>query len=93
MQKLEEINLTLYIPTANFQYFDGCRRLGRDEENLLRVSKVKWSEKCDITHAYDNYEKANQLLLSIKKYEFDPNAKYGIAKIIVHKTTKVTFDY
>lgn len=30
MQKVDEINLTVYIPTANYKFYHGCRRMGRE---------------------------------------------------------------
>ena len=89
MQKVDEINLTVYIPTANYKYYHGCRRMGRDKEGLLKVTRVIWTEDLDLNYASTDYVVAENLLNSIKKYAIELNVKYAIATVHIYKKIKV----
>lgn len=93
MQKVDEINLTVYIPTANYKYYHGCRRMGRDKEGLLKVTKVIWTDDLDLNYASTDYAVAENLLNSIKKYAIELNTKYGIATVHIYKKIKVDMEY
>ncbi|MEE3344382.1 MAG: hypothetical protein VZS44_09850 [Bacilli bacterium] len=92
MQKVTNTKTTLYIPTANFKYFDGCKRYGKDTDGILRVSKTKWSDTISLNNATMDYNKAEALLNAIKKYDFEKGIKYGIATITVTKRVKIDFE-
>lgn len=93
MQKVDEINLTVYIPTANYKYYHGCRRMGRDNDGLLKVSNIIWTDDLDLNYASTDYAVAENLLNSIKKYAAEPNVKYSIATINIYKKIKVDMEY
>lgn len=63
------------------QFFDGAKLYGRDSENILRVSKVKFSDSIH-TINLGNLERYKAIYDGMKKYgEIDNDCLYEIAEI------------
>lgn len=62
-------------------YFYGAVLYGRDKEDVLRISKVKWSEKLHPTYA-TNLNRVKDYMTGMEKYhEIEEGYSYFIVKI------------
>lgn len=83
-QIIEKSNPIYIIARSNenndITYFYGATLYGRDKEDVLRISKVKWSEKLHLTYA-TNLNRVKDYMTGMKKYhEIENGYSYFIVK-------------
>lgn len=73
------------------EYYDGASLYGRDNDGILKVSRVKWSKTFTPIHAsYDKIRMEN-ILEGMRKYgEIEKGYNYVIAEI---QTTTAIINY
>lgn len=65
----------------NITYFHGAVLYGRDKEDALRISKVKWSKELHPTYA-TNLNRVKDYMTGMEKYhETEEGYSYFIVKI------------
>lgn len=85
-QQIIEKSNPIYIiarsdKNSKITYFHGAVLYGRDKEDVLRISKVKWSEKMQPAYA-TNLNRVRDYMTGMEKYhEMEDGYSYFIAKI------------
>lgn len=73
------------------EYFSGANLCGKDNNGVLRVSKIKWSKTFIPASATYNKDRMKDILDGMRKYgEIGDGYNYAIAKI---QTTIAIVDY
>lgn len=66
------------------EYFNGANIYGRDNDNVLRVSRTKWSKGFYSMYTTHDLDGTKDILNGMRKYgEMEEGYNYAIAKIQV----------
>ena len=90
MDKYVRTNVKVkYTIMKDAEYFNGCRTMGVDSNNIFKVSRTQWSKELTPESLRMSLERAEKMLKGILTYDMDKKSKYKIVEITVTTNTEV----
>ena len=90
MDKYVRTNVKIkYTIMKDDEYFNGCRTIGVDSNNIFKISRTQWSKALTPESLRMSLERAEKMLQGILTYDMDKDSKYKIVEITVTTNTEV----